>query len=412
MDTETQHDIPLDEVDFNDLSFFESGPPHVIFARMRAEAPVLWNRPTHDNDGFWSLSRHADDVAVTSDWETFSSARRGIFLREEGILPKEFTSNVFSMMDPPDHGKQRGILAKVFTPKAVMAREPHIRAVFNSAVDQIIDRGSCDLVDDIGVRFPLAVISDMLGVPESDQHLLFKWTNTMADTHGTPEEGMTMMGELAAYLVSLIAEKRTNPTDDLLSRLLEADVEGRKLDDMEVILHFAQLMAGGNETTRNAFSGGVLALLENPDQLQALRNDPGLINSAVEEILRWHTPIMHNARTATRDVEIAGTKISEGERVAMWRSSSNRDASVFDDADRFLIDRRNNKHFTFSGGPHYCLGNQLARLELRICILELLQRMPDLALAGEAERVPNNSFHWMKKVPVSFTPGTRSPQTV
>lgn len=407
MDIETQRSIDLDDVDFNDVRFFESGPPHEIFTRMRTEAPVLWNKPTEQNDGFWSLSRYDDDVAVTADWETFSSARRGIFIQEEGILPKEFTSNLFSMMDPPHHDKHRAILAKVFTPKAVMARQPHIRAVFNAAVDQVIERGACDLVDDIGVKFPLAIIADMLGVPESDQHLLFGWTNTMADTQVTPEEGLAMMGEMGAYLFGLIAEKRTRPTDDLLSRLLQAEVDGQKLDDMEVVVHFAQLMAGGNETSRNAFSGGLLALLENPDQLSTLRTDPTLIDSAVEEILRWHTPIMHNVRTATRDVVIAGTKIAEGERVAMWRVSSNRDVSTFPDGDKFLIDRKQNKHLTFSGGRHYCLGNQLARLELRICIAELLRRMPDLVLTGPATRTANNSFHWMKSVPVSFSPGNR-----
>ena len=401
----TLPDVTLEDLDLNDAELFADGPPHALFARMRAEAPVLWNRPTDINDGFWSVTGYQDASSVISDWKTFSSARRGIFLQEEGILPKEFTQFLFSMMDPPDHDKHRMLLTKVFTPRAVAQREDDIRAVITTLLDSVIEQGACDFVRDVAVEFPLVVTANMLGVPHSDRGKLFEWTNKMADVSLPPEQGLEMMTEMAGYLVGLVSERRERPTDDLLSRLIHAEVDGEKLNDIEIVVHFAQLMAGGNETTRNAFAGGLLALIENPDQRQALLDDPSLIGSTVEEILRWHTPIMHNVRTATEDVELRGARIEEGQRLALWHVAANRDPAVVPDPDSFDISRGGVKHMSFSGGRHFCLGNQLARLELRICIAETLRRMPDMALAGPVGRFPNNTFHWMTSMPVSFTPG-------
>jgi cytochrome P450 len=401
----TLPDVTLEDLDLNDAELFADGPPHALFARMRAEAPVLWNRPTDINDGFWSVTGYQDASSVISDWKTFSSARRGIFLQEEGILPKEFTQFLFSMMDPPDHDKHRMLLTKVFTPRAVAQREDDIRAVITTLLDSVIEQGACDFVRDVAVEFPLVVTANMLGVPQSDRGKLFEWTNKMADVSLPPEQGLEMMTEMAGYLVGLVSERRERPTDDLLSRLIHAEVDGEKLNDIEIVVHFAQLMAGGNETTRNAFAGGLLALIENPDQRQALLDDPSLIGSTVEEILRWHTPIMHNVRTATEDVELRGARIEEGQRLALWHVAANRDPAVVPDPDSFDISRGGVKHMSFSGGRHFCLGNQLARLELRICIAETLRRMPDMALAGPVGRFPNNTFHWMTSMPVSFTPG-------
>jgi cytochrome P450 len=398
-------DGPLDQLDLNDPRLFADGPPHALFARMRAEAPVLWNRPCAINDGFWSVTCYADEVAVANDWKTFSSARRGIFLQEEGILPKEFTSFLFSMMDPPDHDKHRAILNKVFTPRAVAAREPDIRGVITGLLDEVIERGECDFVTDIAVQFPLVVTANSLGVPPSDRGKLFDWTNKMADVSLPPEQGLVMMQEMAGYLLGLINERRERPTDDLLSRLIEAEVDGLKLNDIEIVAHFAQLMAGGNETTRNAFAGGLLALMEHPDQRRLLLDDPVLIGGAVEEILRWHTPIMHNVRTATRDTEVHGVRIEEGQRLGLWHVAANRDPAAIADPDVFDVRRAGVKQLAFGGGRHFCLGNQLARLELRVAFEETLRRMPDATAAGPAQRFANNTFHWMTSLPVSFTPG-------
>jgi cytochrome P450 len=391
-------DVP----DLNDPELFADGPPHALFARIRAEAPVLWNAPTVSNDGFWSITRYADEVAVLNDWRTFSSARRGIFLQEEGILPKEFTSFLFSMMDPPDHDKHRAILNKVFTPRAVAAREPDIRAVVTGLLDAVVERGACDFVTEVASEFPLVVTANMLGVPHADRGKLFDWTNRMADTSLPAEQGLALMQEMAGYLLELIAARREHPTDDLLSRLIQAEVDGLRLNDIEIISHFAQLMAGGNETTRNAFAGGLLALIEHPDQRRALLDDPALIPGAVEEILRWHTPIMHNVRTATRDTELHGVRIAEGQRLALWHVAADRDPAAVPDPDVFDVRRSGVRHLAFSGGRHFCLGNQLARLELRIAFEETLRRLPDAALAGPPRRFPNNTFHWMTALPIAY----------
>jgi cytochrome P450 len=401
----TATDTRPEDLDLNDPDLFADGPPHALFARIRREAPVLWNRPTDINDGFWSVTGYADEVAVINDWRTFSSARRGIFLQEEGILPKEFTSFLFSMMDPPDHDKHRAILNKVFTPRAVAARENDIRAVITRLLDQVIERGECNFVTEVSAEFPLAVTANMLGVPHSDRGKLFDWTNQMADVSLPPEQGLAMMREMAGYLLELINAKRERPTNDLLSRLIQAEVDGERLNDIEIVVHFAQLMAGGNETTRNAFAGGLLALMDHPDQRAALLDDAGLIPGAVEEILRWHTPIMHNVRTATCDTEIHGVAIEEGQRVALWHVAANRDPIAVPEPDVFDVRRKGAKHMSFSGGRHFCLGNQLARLELRIAFEETLRRMPDARQDGPAGRFPNNTFHWMTTLPVRFTPG-------
>lgn len=395
----------LAELDLNDFGLFADGPPWELFARMRAEAPVVRNASQGDGPEFWSLTRYEDINAAIKDWETFSSARGGSFLVEGGILPKEFTSLIFNMMDPPEHDRHRGILQKVFTAKAVSDREPDIRETTNRLIDGVIERGECDFVKDIAVELPLAVTANMLGVPLEDRDKLFHWTNQFADTSVPAEDKMAAMVELGGYLIELVAARRAEPTDDLLSRLVHAELDGEQLNDAEIMAHFAQLMNGGNETTRNALAGGVLALAEHADQRQALLDDPTLIKGAVEEILRWHTPIIHNARTVTRTIEIGGVEIAEGEKVGLWHASGNRDESANEDPDRFDISRPKVNHLAFGAGRHFCLGNQLARLELAVALPEIIRRMPDLEPAGPVEKKPNNSFHWMISMPVTFEAG-------
>jgi cytochrome P450 len=218
---------------------------------------------------------------------------------------------------------------------------------------------------------------------------------------------MQALGEIAGYIAGLIAAVRERPGGDLLSRLVAAELDGQRLNDAELMAHFIQLMNGGNETTRNAFAGGMLALIEHPDQRVALLADPSLIAGAVEEVLRWHTPIIHQARTATRDLEIAGVQIAENDKLALWYPSANRDPALNDDPDRFDVTRPKARHMSFGGGRHFCLGNQLARLELHVCFEETLRRLPDLELAGPVVKKPNNSFHWMVSMPVAFPAGPR-----
>jgi cytochrome P450 len=396
-------------IDLTDSVLFADGPPFETFARMRESAPVHWNAVGAD-DGFWSLTTFEDIVPVNKDWQRFSSARRGSFLAEGGILPTELASMLFNMMDPPEHERQRGILQKVFTAKAVEDRADDVVATISRLIDGIIEAGECDFVADLAVELPLTVTANMLGVPHEDRDKLFHWTNQMADTEVSREDKLAMMGELGGYLQELIAERRGRPTEDLLSRLIHAEVDGERLTDVEVIVHFAQLMAGGNETTRNAFAGGMLALIAHPDQRQKLLDDPSLIPAAVEEILRWHTPILHQARTATEDLTIRDQQIREGEKVVMWYASANRDEAQNERPDEFDVSRAKPKHLSFGAGRHFCLGNQLARLEIAIALRETLRRLPDLELAGPVEKKASNSFHWMVAMPVAFPPAaTQTP---
>ncbi|HYF24115.1 MAG TPA: cytochrome P450 [Baekduia sp.] len=389
-----------------DFSTFADGPPHERFAALRALGPVHWTDPTDQDTGFWSVVAFDELAEVSKDWERFSSARRGIFVRDGGILPREFQELVFSNMDPPGHRRQRAILQKVFTSQAVGERAADIRAVARELVGAVAGKGACDVVADLAVPFPLTVTSNMLGVPAQDRDKLFHWTNQMADLSLGTEAKNAMIGELGAYVLGLVAERRARPQDDLLSRLIAAEVDGERLTDVELVAHFAQLMAGGNETTRNAFAGGMLALMEHPAQRAQLLADPSLTPGAVEEILRWHTPILHNARTATRDTEIAGVRIREGDLVVLWHVAANRDPRANDRPDEFDVSRPRVRHCAF-GGPgdiHFCLGNQLARLELRIFLDEVLRCLPDMELAGPVTRQPSSAFHWMTSVPVTFTP--------
>jgi cytochrome P450 len=397
----------LEAVDLHDPAVFADGPPYELFALMREQAPVHRNPPSGDQDAFWSLTAYEDIVRVNKDWESFSSERRGSFLVEGGIVPKDFQKLLFNMMDPPGHDRHRGILQKVFTARAVSDRGPDVRHVVNRLIDDVIERGECDFVRDIAVELPLTVTANMLGVPHEDRTKLFHWTNQLADTSLTLDEKMQTIGEIGGYLVAFISELRERPTDDLLSHLVHAELDGDRLNDAELMAHFIQLMNGGNETTRNAFAGGMLALIEHPDERRALLQDPGLIPGAVEEILRWHTPIMHQARTATRGAEVGGVQIVENEKVALWYPSANRDPGLNDNPDRFDVSRPRAKHMSFGAGRHFCLGNQLARLELKICFEESLRRLPELELAGPVVKKPNNSFHWMVSMPVSFPAGAK-----
>lgn len=395
---------PLTDIDLSRSELFADGPPHETFRRLRDEAPVHWNQSATGRP-YWSVTRHADIGRVVRDWETFSSQRSGITIEEGGVFPPEMQQLAFVMMDPPGHSKHRGILQKVFTPKVVRAQEPAIRQVMNDLLDAVMAAGTCDFVDDIAVDFPLTVVADLLGVPQADRRKLFSWTNKFADTTVSPDEGNAMLMEIAGYVMALVAERRGHPREDLLSALIQADIDGEHLSDLEVTAHFAQLMAAANETTRNAMAGGLLALIEHPDQRNRLITDPALIPSAVEEILRWHTPMMYEGRTATRDVELGGQLISEDEFVVLWNVSGNRDERAFPDADVFDVGRSGEKHLSFGGGPHFCLGNQLARLELRVAFEILLARVPDIDLAGQVQRQPSSIFNWITSMPVSFPPG-------
>lgn len=402
--------IDLDAVDIVDPKWFEDGPPHELFARMRREAPVRWNRLS-DGTGFWSLTKHEDVSAVSRDTATFSSYKAGIFLHPDLVVPLDLTRNLLLYKDPPEHTKYRLILQKAFTPHTVRKLEDQIRARVTRILDALIERGTADFAKEVAVPLPLEMLADLMGLPQEDVPKLHEWTDAIeASTRSAePAAASEVFVELAGYLHGQIARQtEEGVADSLVMQLRTAEVDGEKLDDAEILVFFGLLVFAGNDTTRNTAASGMLALLEHPDQLRKLVEDPSLIPAAVEEILRWTSVVQYFVRTATTDTELRGQAIAEGDRVMMWYASASRDEDVYEDPQVFDIARATQDHKAFGGGGrHFCLGAGLARAELRILLEEVVRRMPDIRLDGEPERLPSAWANMVTSLPVAFTPGAR-----
>jgi cytochrome P450 len=399
---------------------FEANRAHDIWRRLRREPRLHWTAPVYRRDGrrlfpgFWSVVKYDDVIAVSRDTTTFISGK-GIemFTDPEDPPPAAGLGQQMIVTDPPRHVRLRRLVNKGFTPRAVAAFEPHVRQIATEILDQVAPRGECDFVTDVAAILPLAVICDMMGVARDDWPLMFRLTNMVLGA-GDPEyqpEGAT--GEQTAaeghrrmfeYFARLVAERRRERKDDLVSVLEDAEIDGDKLTDEEILYFCFLLIVAGNETTRNAISGGLLALFDHPEQRARLQHSPDLLPIAVEEILRWVSPVMHMARTATRDTEIRGTAVKAGERVLLWYPSANRDEDVFPDADTFDVGRTPNEHLAFGIGEHFCLGAGFARLEIRVMFEELLRRLPDIEPAGPAERLRSTFIGGIKHLPVRYAP--------
>jgi cholest-4-en-3-one 26-monooxygenase len=405
--------VDLSQIDLASLDNFVPSVPHEMLATLRREAPVFWQAEP-EGSGFWAVTRYADVVNINRDWETYSSHRGGALLLDQ---PEEQLAQQQLMMlnmDPPMHTRYRLLVNKGFTPRMVGKLEERIREQTNSIIDAVCEQGRCDFVTDVAAELPLQVIAEIMGVPNEDRHKVFDWSNHMVGSEDpeykvSPEHAMEASMELYAYANQLAAEKRANPTDDIISALLGAEVEGERLTELEFDLFFMLLAVAGNETTRNLMAHAMLALIEHPDERQRLLDDPSLLQTtAVDEFLRWGSPVMHFRRTAMRDTEIAGQPIAEGEKVVIWYISANRDEDVFPDPYRFDVGRSPNEHVAFGGGgPHFCLGANLARMEIRVMFEELLRRLPDMELAGPVERLRSNFINGIKHMPVAFSPTGR-----
>jgi cytochrome P450 family 142 subfamily A polypeptide 1 len=368
--------------------------PHPLFAWMRREAPVYWD----DRTGIWGITRYADIMTVSRDAKTFCSGRGS---RPESSVPSMINT------DAPEHNVRRGIVSSGFTPRRVSAHEPYLRGKVRELIDAVAARGACDFVRDVATPLPMFMISELMGLPESDHAMLLEWSDLFA-TGG--EEIREKVGpavvDYANYIMEIVEKRRGGGGEDLVSLVVNAELDGRRLTDPDLIFETMLILVGGDETTRHVISGGLEALMRHRDQWEALRADRSLLPGAVEEMLRWVTPIQNMNRTATRDVELCGQPIREGDRMLLLYPSGNRDESVFADPMTFDVRRQPNEHMAFGGyGRHHCLGAQLARLELTVLFDELLDRLPDVALAdpeAPLRRRRGNFVLGLETLPVVF----------
>jgi cholest-4-en-3-one 26-monooxygenase len=400
-------------IDLTAAEAFADGIPHDLFARLRREAPVAWH-PERERAGFWCVTRHADVVAVNRDAETMSTARLGTMMFDRPELADPAAPRMMIEMDPPQHTRYRLLVNRGFTPRMIGKLEDFMQAVTTRTLDRVAGKGAADFVDDVAAELPIQVIAEMLGAPEQDRPRLFELSN-MIIGFDEPEYGGTgdrpadhAMVEMYGFANRIGAEHRAAlesgaDPHDIVSALLKAEVDGERLSELEFDMFFLLLTVAGNETTRTAIAQGMLAFIQHPDQWERLRDDRSLLPTAVDEILRYTTPILHFRRTAGRATEIGGQPINEGDKVVIWYASANFDDEVFPDPLRFDIGRTPNEHVTFgAGGPHYCLGANLAKLELKVMFGQLLDRLPSVKLAGPVERLRSNFNNGLKRMPVRW----------
>jgi cytochrome P450 len=399
----------LKGIDLADQGLWDDGVPYELFARLQREAPVHHSPQASapEEGGFWSITRHEDVRAVTRDFKTFSSELRGIQHVDDIGVPLDVQRLQMISMDPPRHDRLKALVTKAFTPVRVTEHEDAVGQIISGVLDGVADRERFDLVADVARPIPARVIGSLLGTPPEDDPTLVHWTNvfTAFEDPAIREQWSdtgAIFTEIIEYVNGQIAQRREAPGDDLLSALMNAEVDGEKLNELEIATFFVLLMAAGNDSTRATYSATMLALMQNPDQLALLRERPELIESAVEEGLRCFPAFSFMARAATEDVELHGETIRENDRVLLWYLASNRDESVFPDPHTFNITREGlDQHQAFGGrGRHFCLGANLARLELKLWIEQTIDRFPDLALDGEPTRVRALFLNQYNSIPV------------
>ena len=399
-------------VDLSDSRSYVAAVPHAWLAHLRHHDPVHW-QDEPGGPGFWAVTRYEDCVTVNRDYERFSSAAQGTMPFELGADEVAQQSLMMLNMDPPLHTRYRRLVNKGFTPRMVRDLEESIHRSTDVIIDSVIEKGEADFVTQLSAELPLQVIAELLGVPQEDRHHMFEWSNRMVgnedpEYQDQQELALTSAMELYAYASELFARKRIDPHADLMSALTTVEIEGERLSDMELELFFLLLTVAGNETTRNLMSGGMHAFFQHPEQWQRLLADRTLLPTAVDEMLRFVTPVMNFRRTAMVDTELSGTRIAAGDKVVFFHASANRDEDIFTDPDTFDIGRDPNPHIAFGGGgPHFCLGTNLARMEIRVMYEHLLDRMPDIRQDGDVQRLQSQFINGVKHIPVAFTPATR-----
>jgi cholest-4-en-3-one 26-monooxygenase len=385
---------------------FVGSVPHAAFAHLRREAPVYLQESERGRP-FWVLTKHADIVYASQHSDIFSSAK-GVILGDD--INQGGYELMMLNMDPPQHTKLRTLVNMGFTPKMIRQMEEHVRGIAQSIVRDAIEKREFDFVTEVAAELPLRVIAEMIGIPQEDRHAIFEWSNRMVGVED-PEYGLTQDDAQQAainmfgYAHQLAEKRREKPEDDLVSVLMDAEIDGEKLTPIEFNVFFLLLAVAGNETTRNLISGGMLALVEHAGQLSDLQQDPSLLATTVEEMLRWVTPVMYFRRTLTRDIELRGQHLTAGDPVTLWYISGNRDEEVFPESNRFDVRRNPNPHITFGGGgAHFCLGYSLARLEINLIFEELIRNIATFELTGPVARLRSNFINGVKHIPMRVTP--------
>jgi len=406
----------LASLDLSDLRLWQEGPPHEIFRQLRDEAPVHWSElgGFPNERGFWSIVRFDDIAAVGRDHATFSSARSIILVDKlvadgDAPDPMDIAASMMITQDPPRHDRLKALVQRAFTPKRALDHAERMREIINLVYDRALEQhpdGRLDLVRDVGVFVPAMVIGDMLGAPREDADKLVDWTNRTSafeDPRLVPDLGEVWraLEEFIPYVNEMVSDREQHPTDDLTTAFIQAEIDGDRLAPEEILMFFFLLMVAGNDSTRAVFTSGIKNLLEDPEQLELVRSGAVPLEQVVEEFVRFNPAFAYMRRTATRDTEVSGQPIAKGDKLALWYVSGNRDASVFEDPDRFDVRRDPNPHQGFGGGGrHFCLGAGLARLELKLWIEETLRRFPDLRLDGDCDRVSSTFLNQYRSIPV------------
>ena len=401
----------LEKVLVGERQHWQDGPPHELFAELRGKCPVHFTSEISEfpgEPGYWSVTRAEDVHTVSRDWQTYSSELGGI-TAVQAVFPLELTRAMFIGQDPPKHDRVKALFQAGFTPKRIAAHEDAIRTIVHETLATLEDRDGCDLVTDFAQPVVSRVIGSFMGIPPEDDA---EWARLMNSALGAGDTDLSPDGvegviskeipEIFELCNRLIAERRANPTDDLTSVLVHSEVDGEKLNDVEIVMGFFLLVAAGNDSTKATYCSGMRALMEDDEQRQLLLDDPSLVPDAVEEALRMFPAFAHFRRTATKDTELHGQPIKQGEKVVMWYVSSNRDETRYEDPHRFDL-RRKAEHQAFgAGGRHFCLGTALARLELRIMVEETLKRYPRLTIDGAPTYVESPFINQLKTLPVRF----------
>jgi cholest-4-en-3-one 26-monooxygenase len=404
-------------IDLNDLSTFEIGIPHDQFRWLRQEAPVYRHAGSGNDEDYWCITKHADLKYISKNPMIFSSEEKGALIRDPDAETLPMLRQIMLNMDPPRHRIYRAIINKAFTPRMVTNMEARVDKMIEQIINRVCEKGQCDFVDDLAAPLPMQVICEMVGVPEEDRRGIYQLGNKMVgfddpelNPDGTWEkpqadsELTSASANMFLYAAKLKEMFQDSNEDNLATALLNAEVDGQKLTDMEFNSFFLILAIAGNETTRTVTSNGMIQLIRHPDQRQRLLNDPSLLNTAIEEILRFEPAVSCFRRTAMKDVEIRDTRIAAGDKIMLWYPAANRDEEVFDDPDKFDIGRNPNDHLSFGIGEHFCLGSNLARMELRKIFAALMKRLPDIEFAAEPRRLRSNFVNGVKEMQVSFTP--------